>query len=81
MSVWFVLVFTVYVTCGSVNKTVCISLFGSSYNGSESMYSDGVWSVCAFVSMPQCFRHVGTCVQLLSPLIFCLVSVLSGISA
>ena len=27
------------------------------------------------------FRHVGTCVQLLSPLIFCLVSVLSGISA
>ena len=36
---------------------------------------------CAFVSVPQCFRHVGTCVQLLSPLIFCLVSVLSGISA
>ena len=35
----------------------------------------------AFVSVPQCFRHVGTCVQLLSPLIFCLVSVLSGISA
>ena len=28
----------------------------------------------AFVSVPQCFRHVGTCVQLLSPLIFCLVS-------
>ena len=27
----------------------------------------------------QCFRHlVGTCVQLLSPLIFCLESVLSG---
>ena len=25
-------------------------------------------------SVPQCFRHVGTCVQLLSPLIFCLVS-------
>ena len=23
--------------------------------------------------MPQCFHHVGTCVQLLSPLIFCLV--------
>ena len=31
--------------------------------------------------MPQCFRHVGTCVQLLSPLIFCLMSVLSGIRA
>ena len=30
MSVWFVLVFTVCVTCGSVNKTVCISVFGSS---------------------------------------------------
>ena len=29
MSVWFVLVFTVCVTCGSVNKIVCISLFGS----------------------------------------------------
>ena len=28
----------------------------------------------AFVSVPQCFRHVGTCVQLLSPLTFCLVS-------
>ena len=35
----------------------------------------------AFVSVPQSFRHVGTCVQLLSPLVFCLVSVLSGISA
>ena len=37
------------VTCGSVNKIVCISLFGSSnhYNGSESMYWDGVWSVRA----------------------------------
>ena len=34
----------------------------------------------ASVSVSQCFRHVGTCVQLLSPLIFCLVSVLSGIS-
>ena len=34
----------------------------------------------ASVSVPQCFRqsHVGTCVKLLSPLIFCLVSVLSG---
>ena len=30
MSVWFVLVFTICLTCGSVNKTVCISLFGSS---------------------------------------------------
>ena len=40
-----------------------------------------MWSVRAFVSVPQCFHHVGTCVQLLSPLIFCLVSVLSGISA
>ena len=35
----------------------------------------------ASVSVPRCFRHVGTGVQLLSPLIFCLVSVLSGISA
>ena len=35
----------------------------------------------AFVSVPQRFRHVGICVQLLSPLIFCLVSVLGGISA
>ena len=34
----------------------------------------------ASVSVSQCFRHVGTCVQLLSRLIFCLVSVLSGIS-
>ena len=23
--------------------------------------------MCTFVSMPQCFRHVGTCVQLVSP--------------
>ena len=35
----------------------------------------------ASVSVTQCFRHVGTCVQLLSPIIFCLVSVLSGVSA
>ena len=33
----------------------------------------------ASVSVPQCFRQVGTCVQLLSPIIFRLVSVLSGI--
>ena len=31
------------------------------------MYWDGVWSVRAFVSMPQCFRRVGTRVQLVSP--------------
>ena len=35
----------------------------------------------ASVSAPPCLRHVGTCVQLLSPHIFCLVSVLSGICA
>ena len=40
-----------------------------------------MWSVRAFVSVPQCFHHVGTGVQLLSPLVFCLMSVLSGISA
>ena len=45
----------------------------------ESMY--GVWSVHASVSVPQYFRHIGTCVQLLSPFIFCLVSVLGGICA
>ena len=43
--------------------------------------TESVWSVHASVSVPQCFRHVGTCVQLLSPFIFCLVSVLSGICA
>ena len=30
---------------------------------------DGVWSMRASVSVPRCFRHVGTGVQLLSPLI------------
>ena len=40
-----------------------------------------MWSVRASVSLPQRFRHVGTCVQILSPFIFCLVSVLSNISA
>ena len=35
--------------------------------------------MCTSVSVPQCFGHVGTCVQLLSPLTFYLVSVLIGI--
>ena len=39
MSVWFVLVFTVCVTCGSVNKIACIFFnLVRHYNGSESMY-------------------------------------------
>ena len=38
MSVWFVLVFTVCVTCGSVNKIVCISYLVRHCNVSESMY-------------------------------------------
>ena len=37
VSVWFVLVLTVCVTCGSVHKIVCIYLVRH-YNGSESMY-------------------------------------------
>ena len=45
------------------------------------VYTETECGQCASVSMPQCFHHVGTCVQLLSPLIFCLASVLSGISA
>ena len=47
------------------------------------MYWDGAWSVPG-ARLWACFSvlviYVGTCVQLLSSLIFCLVSVLSGIS-
>ena len=54
------------VACGCVNKAVYISLVRQ-YNVSEIL---SVISVRISVSVPQCFRHVGTCVQLLSPLIF-----------
>ena len=38
MSVWFVFVFTVCVTCGSVNKTMYFFILVRHYNESESMY-------------------------------------------
>ena len=73
MSVWFVLVFTVCVTCGSVNKTMHFFIWFVAIMG---VCTETECGQCArlSVSVAQCFRHVGTCVQLLSPLIFCLVS-------
>ena len=62
MSVWFVLVFTVCVTCGSVNKIVCISLFGSSLssNGSENVLRRSVVSarVCERASVFSSCRYM-----------------------
>ena len=50
MSVCFVLEFTVCVTCGNVNKKLYAFLYlVRHYNGSESMYWDGVWSRCVCV--------------------------------
>ena len=51
-------------------KSCMFLYFVHLYNGSESMYGDGVWSVCMSVSMPQYFCHAGTCGQLLSPQFF-----------
>ena len=83
MSVCFVLEFTVCVTCGNVNKKIMhffiwfVTIMGVRVcTGTECGQG-----VCVSVSVPRCFRQVSTCVQLLSPLIFCLVSVLSGICA